>query len=203
MSAPFVLIQVLTTLVLILFTLVYSPALFKHYVSLFVKEEKQKRVHFLALNAQKQLSRYILTVSVVNLGLGIAAFGVLKALGFQDAILIGSIVGLMNFIPYVGPLIALTFITIGGYVQWGADINLLFCLGGVLALNVIESQFVTPMVLAQKMRINPFVIILWLLFCSWMWGLIGVLIAVPLIVCIKLLLRQFESTKKWVALLAT
>ncbi|GAC27294.1 hypothetical protein GPAL_0414 [Glaciecola pallidula DSM 14239 = ACAM 615] len=46
-------------------------------------------------------------------------------------------------------------------------------------------------------------IILWLLFCGWMWGLIGALIAVPLIVCIKLMLNQFDGAKKWVALLTT
>lgn len=202
-STPFVIIQFLTTMVLILFTLVYSPALFKHYVSLFIKEDQRKHVHRLALTAQKQLSRYILTVSAVNLCLGLTAFLFLYIIGFKDAVLLGTLIGLLNFIPYVGPLIALGLIIIGGYVQWGFEMNLLICMGGVLTLNVMESQFLTPMMLAQKMKINPFVIILWLLFCGWMWGLIGVLIAVPLIVCIKLLLSQFDGAKKWVSLLAT
>lgn len=202
-STPFAIIQFLTTMVLILFTLVYSPALFKQYVLLFIKEEKQQSVHKLALSAQKQLSRYIVTVSVVNLGLGLAAFLLLHMIGFKDALLLGSLIGFLNFIPYVGPLIALGLIFIGGYVQWGIDINLIFCMGGVLALNILESQFVTPVTLAQQMKINPFVIILWLLFCGWMWGLIGVLIAVPLIVCIKLMLSQFSGGKKWAELVAT
>lgn len=202
-STPFAIIQFLTTIVLILFTLVYSPALFKQYVSLFIKEEKQNNVHRLALNAQKQLSRYIRTVSVINLSLGLSAFLFLHIIGFKDALLLGSLIGFLNFIPYVGPLIALGLIFIGGYVQWGIDINILVCMGGVLALNILESQFVTPMALAQQMKINPFVIILWLLFCGWMWGLIGVLIAVPLIVCIKLMLSQFPGGKKWAELVAT
>jgi predicted PurR-regulated permease PerM len=202
-STPFTIIQFLTTIILILFTLVYSPALFKHYVSLFIKEDKQKNVHRLALKAQKQLSRYIVTVSFVNFGLGLSAFLFLHIVGFKDALLLGTLIGLLNFIPYVGPLIALGLIFIGGYVQWGIDINLLVCMGGVLAFNIVESQFVTPMTLAQQMKINPFVIVLWLLFCGWMWGLMGVLIAVPLIVCIKLMFSQFDVTKKWAQLVAT
>ena len=201
--APLVAVQLLTALVLILFTLVYSPAIFKHYVALFVAKDKRKRVHDLALNLQKQLSRYILTVSMVNIGLGIVAFLALYIIGFKDALLIGVLVGLFNFIPYIGPVIALCLISAGAYAQWGIDINVLFCVSAVLAINIIESQFVTPMVLAQKMRINPFIIILWLLLCGWMWGLVGVLIAVPLIVCIKLVLSQIEATKKWESLLAT
>ena len=201
--APLVAIQFLTAMVLILFTLVYAPAIFRHYVTLFISEEKRKHVHGLALGLQKQLSRYILSVSIVNFCLGFCAFIVLYFLGLEDALLIGVVIGLLNFIPYVGPLIALLFISAGAYVQWGIDINVLICIGAVLMLNVLESQFVTPMVLAQQMRINPFIIILWLLFCGWMWGLVGVLIAVPLVVCIKLMLSQFESAKKWVELMAT
>lgn len=202
-STPFAIIQFLTTIILILFTLVYSPAIFKQYVSLFIEEENQNNVHRLALRAQKQLSRYIVTISAVNFILGLSAFLILHLLGFKDALLLGSLIGFLNFIPYVGPLIGLSLIFIGGYVQWGIDINLFVCMGGILALNVLESQFITPMALAQQMKINPFVIILWLLFCGWMWGLLGVLIAVPLIVCIKLMLSQFAGTRKWAELVAT
>tara|TARA_R110002050_G_scaffold191458_3_gene326225 strand:- start:1212 stop:2420 length:1209 start_codon:yes stop_codon:yes gene_type:complete len=202
-SAPFALIQFLTIIILILFTLVYSPKLFRHYVKLFIIESRQQKVFEFALSAQQQLSRYILTVSAINIGLSLAAIAIFTTMGLEDALLWGLIVGFVNFIPFVGPSFALGAIAIAGSVQWGADIKVLMIVCGVLALNVLESQLITPLVLAKNMRINPFIIIIWLLITGWLWGLIGLLIAVPLLVCLKLVLAQFKSTSAWVKFLAT
>jgi len=201
--APSMLVQFLTMLVLILFTLVYSPKLFNHYVELFVVEGKRKSMRSFALSAQSQLSRYILTVSAMNFLLGLSSVIFLYAIGFNDALLLGTVMGLLNFIPYVGPLIALGLIAIGGLVQWGVDLNVLLAVGGVVLFNVLESQFLTPLSLAKNLRINPFIIVLCLLLSGWMWGLIGLLIAVPLMVCVKLVLSQFKSTQAWVDFIAT
>lgn len=202
-SAPAMMVQFLTMLVLILFTLVYSPRLFRHYVELFVEESKRKAVRSFALSAQGQLSRYILTVSAMNFLLGVASIIFLYSVSFNDALLLGTVMGLLNFIPYVGPLLTLGLIAIGGLVQWGVDLNVLVAVGGVVVLNVIESQFLTPLVLAKNLRINPFIIVLSLLLSGWMWGLVGLLIAVPMMVCMKLLLSQFKRTKPWVDFIAT
>jgi predicted PurR-regulated permease PerM len=202
-TAPLVLMQFMTAIILIIFSLVYSPKLYQQYVKLFVNEHQQKRASQFALSAQRQLSRYIITVSIINLALSICALIFFSLLGLEDALLLALIVGFANFIPFVGPLFALSIISIAGFVQWGADINVAVAVGGVLTLNVIESQFLTPLALAKNMRINPFIIILWLLITGWLWGLIGVLIAVPLLVCVKLLLAQFKATVKWVEFLAT
>lgn len=201
--APFALIQLITAIILILFTLVYSPKLFRHYVQLFVIESKQKKAFQFVLDAQKQLSRYILTVSVINLSLGVVAIILFTLIGLEDALLWGLIVGFVNFIPFVGPAFALGAISIASSIQWGIDIKVLIVICGVLSLNIIESQFITPLVLAKNMRINPFIIIIWLLIIGWLWGLIGLLIAVPLLVCIKLMLTLFDQTKLWVKFLET
>lgn len=202
-SAPFALVQFLTTLILILFTLVYSPKLFEKYVELFVDQSQQEKAYQLALNAQRQLSKYILTVSAINLCLSFAAIGLFTLLGLEDALLLGLIVGFVNFIPFVGPMFALGLIAIAGLVQWGTEINVIFVVGGVLVLNIIESQILTPLVLANNMRINPFIIILWLLVTAWFWGLVGILIAVPLLVCIKLLLSSFQGASSWIKFISS
>lgn len=202
-SAPFALVQLMTTIILILFTLVYSPKLFRHYVELFVAESKRKKAFKFALSAQQQLSRYILTVSVINICLGLASMAIYSVMGLEDALLWGLMVGFVNFIPFVGPVFALVILGIAASVQWGADISVLIVLGATLLLNILESQFITPIVLAKNMRINPFIIIIWLLIIGWLWGLLGLLIAVPLLVCLKLIFAQFKETSSWVKFLAT
>jgi predicted PurR-regulated permease PerM len=202
-SAPFALMQFMTTMILILFTLVYSPKLFRHYVKLFVSQSQQKRAFQFALNAQRQLSRYILTVSMINIGLSIFSIAIFTIMGLDDALLWGLIVGFVNFIPFVGPTFAMAAVAIASSVQWGADIKVVIAVGGVLVLTILESQLITPLALAKNMRINPFIIIVWLLITGWLWGLIGLLISVPLLVCLKLILGQFKSTSAWVKFLAT
>ena len=202
-SAPLALIQFMTTMILILFTLVYSPKLFRHYVELFVSKNRQRRAFQFALNAQQQLSRYILTVSMINIGLSICSIVIFTVIGLDDALLWGLIVGFVNFIPFVGPTFAMAAVAIASSVQWGADIKVVIAVGGVLVLTILESQLITPLALAKNMRINPFIIIVWLLITGWLWGLIGLLISVPLLVCLKLILGQFKSTSAWVKFLAT
>jgi predicted PurR-regulated permease PerM len=201
--APFALIQLITAIILILFTLVYSPKLFRHYVQLFVIESRQKKAFKFVLDVQQQLSRYILTVSLINVFLSLIAMILFTFMGLEDALLWGLIVGFVNFIPFVGPAFALGAIALASSVQWGIDIKVLIVVGGVLSLNVLESQFITPLVLSKNMRINPFIIIIWLLIVGWLWGLIGLLIAVPLLVCIKLILTLSEKTLPWVKFLET
>lgn len=202
-SAPLVLFQFFTVLILILFTLIYSPQLFQQYVELLVHENKRNTVKLFALKAQKQLSRYILTVSLINTSLAIIVSTFLYTMDLQDALLLGVLVGLLNFMPFIGPILALALISIGAFVQWGVDLNTLLVLSGVTLIVTLESQFFTPLVLAKHMRINPLIIILWLLLTGWLWGLTGVIIAVPILVCIKLLLDQSKNTKPWVDFLST
>ncbi|TYK66678.1 AI-2E family transporter [Colwellia echini] len=201
--APFALMQLLTAVILILFTLVYSPKLFRHYVQLFVEESEQNNAFKFVRNVQQQLSRYILTVSLINVLLALLAMILFTCMGLEDALLWGLIVGFVNFIPFVGPAFALSAIALASSVQWGMDVNVLIVVGGVLLLNILESQLITPLVLSKNMRINPFIIIVWLLIIGWLWGLIGLLIAVPLLVCIKLILTLFEQTQPWVKFLET
>ncbi|MDA7747110.1 AI-2E family transporter [Psychromonas sp.] len=201
--APFALIQLITAIILILFTLVYSPKLFRHYVQLFVEKSKQGNAFKFVQNVQQQLSRYILTVSLINVVLSLLAMILFTIMGLEDALLWGLIVGFVNFIPFIGPAFALSAIALASAVQWGMDIKVLIVVSGVLSLNILESQLITPLVLSKNMRINPFIIIVWLFIIGWLWGLIGLLIAVPLLVCIKLILTLFEQTQPWVKFLET
>jgi predicted PurR-regulated permease PerM len=201
-STPMVMVQVLTTIVLILFILIFSQRIFLAFNTLFVASERRESARQFAESVQHQLSKYIVTVSIINIGLGFATFVILYFLNVDNAILLGSLMGLLNFVPYIGPLIALSLVLLAGIVQWGFELHVLIPLFAVLTLNVVESQFITPGILAKNMQINPLFIILWLLVCGWFWGMLGVLIALPLLVCIKLTLAQAKGTKPWIKLLS-
>jgi predicted PurR-regulated permease PerM len=150
---------------------------------------------------QNEISRYIITVTIINSGLAMATAVALKCLGMEDALLWGVLVGLLNFAPYIGSLIGFIILGLAGLAQYGMVVPALFPCIAYLAINLLESQFVTPAVLSHQMRLNPLVLMIWLLIWGWLWGMVGVLLAVPLLVCIKLIASHLGILSFWLRII--
>lgn len=202
-AAPFMLAQLTTAIILILFLLIFGPRLFAAFVNIFPQVQDKRRSILLVRTIQVELSRYILTVSIINTCLGLTTAGALWLLGVEDALLWGVLVGMLNFAPYVGPLIGTIILCLAGLVQYGAVAFALVPALVYFSINMLEAQFVTPLVLGRHMRLNPLVIMVWLIIWGWLWGVVGVLLAVPLLVCLKLAAAQLGVMTNWVRLIET
>ena len=194
-AAPIFIAQVLSCVILILFLLIFGPALFEAFVQNLPSTEKKERVMGLVNAIQGELSRYIITVSAINVLLGVATATALSLWGMEDALLWGALVGLLNFMPYMGAAIGVVILMLASIVQYGLGLAMLIPVAIYLSLNLIESQFITPTILGHRMKINPLVVMLWLLVCAWLWGMLGVLLSVPILVCMKLALTQLGIWK--------
>jgi len=195
-SAPIFLAQCFGCLILILFLLIYGPALFVAIRS-FPHISDKKKLDAIVYEVQKVLSKYITTISIINFLLGASTALAFAILGLDDPILWGALVSLLNFVPYIGSVISMVILTLVGSVQFGFTLLALMPAGVFLGINILESQFFTPMVLGTKMQLNPLVVILWLFFLGWLWGIVGVLLAVPILVCIKLTLERLNVLTHW------
>ncbi|KKN23182.1 hypothetical protein LCGC14_0907460, partial [marine sediment metagenome] len=187
----------------VLFLLSFGSHLYESYLEIFPSEVNKRRPVVLVGKLQKELSRYIVTVTIINTVLGIVTASVFWALGVDDALLWGAVVGLLNFAPYVGPFLGIIILCLAGVTQYGMELIALLPAAVYFGINMIEAQFVTPTVLGLHMRLNPLVLILWLLIWGWLWGPAGVLLAVPLLVCFKLAARQLDIMTNWVKLVET
>ncbi|WP_269517957.1 AI-2E family transporter [Alteromonas sp. BMJM2] len=197
LAAPLFLAQVIGAVVLTLFLLIFGPPLSKVVINDFPIIKDRKRARLLIRSIQQALSNYILTISIINCALGVLTAIGLSYFNIRDAILWGAIVGLLNFVPYMGSIISVGILLLVGTLQFGLISTALLPVGIFLTLNIIESQIVTPTVLGKSMQINPLVIIVWLFLSGWIWGMLGVLLAVPIFVCIKLTLQQMEVFPHW------
>ena len=200
-AAPIMLAQILTGLVLILFLLIFGPTLFQAYVDGLQSDYDKRRAISIVGNIQRVLSRYISTISLINVGLGACTALALQILGVQDALLWGVLAAMLNFIPYVGSVIGLCVLSLAGLTQYGMVLSAMIPPLVYLVLNVIESQFLTPTILGKHMSLNPLLVILWLIIWGWLWGAVGVLLAVPLLVCIKLIIGQLGIWHQLIAML--
>ena len=199
-ATPLVITQFLTFVMVTLFLLIFGPNLYTQATEVLPQIKDKENAARLADNVQQELSRYILTVSLINSGLGIVVAAALWLAGVEDALLWGVMVGLLNFAPYVGALISVCILTIAGLVQYGFVWSALLPAAIYFTINMLEAQLVTPLVLGQHMRLNPLMLVLWLIVWGWIWGAMGVLLAVPLLVCLKLVAKQLNILTPWVAL---
>lgn len=202
-ATPVVIAQFMTFIILVLFLLSFGPRLYDSYMEIFPLEKNKRRPIALIGRLQKELSRYIVTVTIINTGLGVVTASVFWMLGVDDALLWGALVGLLNFAPYIGPFIALIILCLAGVTQYGMELVSLIPAAAYFGINLLEAQFITPTVLGRHMRLNPLILILWLLVWGWLWGPVGVLLAVPLLVCIKLAAGQLNILTDWIKLIET
>ncbi|RPE79730.1 AI-2E family transporter [Vulcaniibacterium tengchongense] len=202
-ATPRRLASVLAVVLLTFFFMVYGQSLQRNAIALLPTRQQQKLTVDILQSIEREISRYVLTISLINLGVGLALTGALYALDvpLQEALLWGTMAAILNFAPYVGPLIGIVIMLLMGFVAFDALWPSLLPAGIYLLLHTVESQLITPIVLGRRMRLSPLVLILALMLFGWLWGIIGLLLAVPLLVCVKLVLARISGLEGWARLL--
>lgn len=201
--APKLLAAFLAVVLLTLFFMVYGHKLQRHAIAMLPGRQQKKVTVDLLHSIEREVSRYVLTITVINALMGLIFAGILYALDvpLPEALLWGTTVMVLNYAPYVGPLIGIFLMLIVGFVTYNDPWLSLMPAGLFLVLHTIEGQFVTPIILGRRMLISPLVLILGLMVFGWLWGIIGLLLAVPLLVCVKLVLGRVEGMEGWARLL--
>ncbi len=198
-GTPLVLASLAGILLLAYFFLLYGGELQRRTIQN-MPTRVQQRITVQILRAiETEVTRYVLTVSLINAVLGLATAGALWAIGLapRDALLWGVFAGLLNFAPYVGPLVGVIVLTLVGMVAFNDLGQALLVPGAWLVLSALEGQLLTPMILGRQLSLSPLVIMLWLLLWGWLWGIAGVLLAVPMLVCLRIVAAHVEGWQGW------
>lgn len=134
-------------------------------------------------------SRYLGTITFINLGLGaIVAWG-LWMIGMPTPLMWGGIVALLNFVPYLGPILAALLLALGGLMTF-ADIWWAVAPAALMVgAHLVEANVITPLIVGRRLTINPIMILVSLSFWGWVWGAPGALLAVPLLIIIQTIVR--------------
>ncbi len=130
-------------------------------------------------------STYLGTITVINVTLGALTALIIWQLGMTSPVMWGRIVAVLNYIPYLGPIASALLLFFGGLMvfpdAWGAMLPPLVFIG----LHLVEANLVTPMIVGERLEINPLAILISLSFWAWVWGTTGALLAVPLLIILK------------------
>jgi predicted PurR-regulated permease PerM len=202
-STPRVVASVLAVVLLTFFFMVYGGDLQRNAIALLPSRQQKKLTVEILQAIETEISRYVLTISIINVIVGLVFAGLLYVLldvPADEALLWGTMAGLLNFAPYVGPLIGILVMLLMGFVTYD-DLQVLAPAALYLGLHTLEGQIITPIVLGRRMALSPLVLILALMVFGWLWGIIGLLLAVPLLVCVKLVFERIDGMEGWATLL--
>ena len=191
-TTPRVFAQIGFTLALMMFLISSGDLFYEKLVQIMPTIKDKKRAVTMVKSIEESVSTYFITITLINAALGIAVGLALWALGMPDPVLFGIAAFFLNFIPFVGAIMGvsmtfliavLTFDTIGA-----AFLPAL----AYFSLTAIEGQFVTPMLVGRRLRLNAVVVFLSVAVGAWMWSFMGMFLAIPVLIVLKALSEDIE-----------
>lgn len=181
------------TIVLLFFLLASGKLFSEKLVRILPTMSEKKRAIRVVHAVEEEVSVYLLTIAAINAGLGVAIAGVTWSLGMPNPILWGLMAAILNFIPYVGAFIGISVVAIVALVSFDSPGLAMLPPALYFLCAIVEGQFMTPALLGKRLEMNTVVVFLAVAFWGWLWGVLGALMAVPILVSVRVLCDHFES----------
>lgn len=177
--------SVLIIFVLLYFLLATGKTLRENIILALPTLRDKKRALTVTRDVERGVSVHLATVTMINIGLGVAIGVAMYAIGLPNPALWGVMAAMLNFIPYIGAIGGSVVVAIVGLVAFDAPVEALLPPVAYIAINGLEGYLVTPLILSRSLTISPIAVFLSVIFWGWMWGIPGALMAVPILVCLK------------------
>ncbi len=183
MRTPDLIASAVLLFILLYFLLVYDQVFIAKLVKLLPTLSMAVAI---AHDIESQISRYLFTITAINSSLGAAVGTAVGLLGLHNPVMWGVMVAVLNFVPYLGALTGIICMTIGAVLSFDSLGYALIFPAIYLAFGTLEGSFITPWVMGCSLSLNPVMILLSLMFWGWLWGIVGVILAVPVLAAFKI-----------------
>ena len=195
-AAPGLLSQIVFA-VCLLFFLVASGDLFVQKAVQVADRFQDKRNTVVTIRTiERGLSNYLGAITLINIGLGVAIGVAMWLWGLPSPWLFGLMATALNFIPFVGAVIGATIAGVTGFLETTDIWTGVMVLTTYYALTAFEGQFVTPTLVGQRLRLNTTIVFLSVAFFAWVWSIMGMVVAVPMLIVIKVICDVIPRFRK-------
>lgn len=181
-SAPVLAAQAGFVMVLLFFLIASGDMFYEKIVHVLPTFTDKRRALKIAFDIERRLARYFSTIATINAALGVAIALVMWSLGMPHPILFGLSAFILNFIPFLGSIVGMVGSTVIGIVVL-PEVWMALAAGGLyFALTAVEGQLVTPYFVGRSLKLNTVVVFISVAFWAWLWSVVGMIIAVPMLV---------------------
>lgn len=188
--------QALMCLFVLFFILLEGPVLKIKAITLAGNSLKRRRVMLEILhNVNEDVQRYLFNRVLTNTVLALLVGGIYWMFGLRYAFLMGVFAGIFNFVPYVGPAVGSVFPVLVAYIQFGHWEPVLWVFLIYALLTGVEGNILTPIVLGRHLKLNSLAVLLACIFWGWIWGPIGLFLAVPILAVFKAMAEHVDSVR--------
>ena len=172
--------ELFTLIIVLFFLLADGDSLLRRFIEILPGFAEKKRAVQIAGEVEKNISLYLVTITIMNLLVGTANGLSVWALGLPNPLLWGTVAFLLNYVPILGPLTGMVLFFFVGLFTFTNVAWALAPPGVYLLIHLLEGETITPMLLARRFTLNPLLVIVSLMFWDWLWGVTGALLAVPI-----------------------
>jgi predicted PurR-regulated permease PerM len=174
------------TIALLYFLLASGDLFLRKTVTILPRLRDKVRAVEIARQIESDVSTYLATVTLINVALGAAVTVAMHWLGVPTPLLWGVMAACFNFVPYLGAAVGVAVLTVASFLNFDQPLQMLAPPLVYLALTTFEGTLVTPAILGRRLALNPVAVFLGLFFWGWLWGIPGMLLAVPMMVGLKI-----------------
>ena len=165
--------QIFTLVLVLFFLLADGDSLLRRFVEILPGLTEKKRALQIATEVKRNISGYLVTITLMNVLVGTANGLSVWAFGMPDPLLWGTLAFLLNYIPIIGPLCGMVIFFFVGLFTFPSVLWALAPAGVYLVIHVMEGETITPMLLARRFTLNPLLVIVSFMFWDWLWGMTG------------------------------
>ena len=177
---------------LLYFLLAAGDLFLRKLIKVLPSLEDKKRAVEIAREIERDISKYLSTVTLINVILGLAVWGIMALIDLPNPLLWGVMAAFANYIPYLGAMTMITVLAGVGFLTFPDLPHALLPPGAFLCCNILEAYLLTPMILGRRLTLNPVVIFLALSFWGWLCGITGAVLAVPIMVVFNIFCDHSE-----------
>ena len=183
----------LEVIILLYFLLAGGDLFLQKLVKVLPQFGDKKKAVQIARDTEAAVSTYLTTVAAVNVGEGAVVAGVMALLHVPNPVLWGVLAAFLEFVPYIGATVMIVVLTLAGLTTFSSVGHALLVPASYLAINVLQANLVSPLLLGRRLTLNPVAIFVGLAFWWWVWGVLGAFIAVPLLATFKIVCDHIET----------
>jgi predicted PurR-regulated permease PerM len=185
--------SVMEVLILLYFLLAAGDLFLQKLVKVLPNLGDKIKAVQIAREIERSISTYLLTAASVNLAEGAVVGGVMWLWGMPNPALWGALVFLLEFVPYLGAVAMVVILSIAALTTYDSVGHALLIPASFLLINLIQGNFVTPLLQGHRLSLNPVALFVGLAFWFWIWGIAGAFIAVPILATLKIFCDHIES----------
>jgi predicted PurR-regulated permease PerM len=185
--------EILIFFATLFFFLFSRISLRRNLILVFEQQDTRLRVIRVLNDIEAHLTRYLSTVTVINIGLGITVGIGAQLLGLPNPLLIGVLAFLFNYLPYIGPAVVVLILLAISLIHYPLIGQAFIPPALFIALTTIEGHIITPNIVGKRLTLNPFAVFLALTVWTWLWGPVGAFLSVPFLIVALVVVDHFTE----------